>query len=499
MSKHVLGIEVRPQGLTLVQLMGTAKTYSVTAALHHALPSHAEPAERAEMQRQALQELVATHGLRADTVLTALPAHRAVLRNLTLPFKDPRRVYQILKGILEEHMPFEPEDVVADFQPLPSPHTDGTSLLVAAVPQEVIAEHLSMLQEVGLNPSVIDLDVFALANAALLGSATLKSNAMLIDLNPHHTLVTILNHGIPVFARSLNQRLPRADLSPESLANRLGKHLQHTLYACEHALPWSYQPDALLLSGEAGEDLGRLAAALESEIEIRTEVWRLTSGHCKPESMPFTTDDQTRFAVAFGAAVRGLHRQAVGVNLRREEFALHTGLEDIRGRLIGLGILLVCVIGLGGFDLYLGDYFKTQHHAQLQQDMARIFRATLPQIRMVQPMAQMREHMHQIEEQFRAFGGVTGAQLSSLQILREISAQIPQSLTVEVDTLTITSSTTDLSGTTASYDDVVKLKEALEASSFFASVKITNTKTDVQDMVAFKLTITTVKSLDSAS
>ena len=175
MPKHVLGIEIGSQSLTMVQLSGTSRSYSVTAAVHHPLPQPTDAAERAEMQRQALRELVATHGLRADTVLTALPAHRAVLRNLTLPFKDPRRIHQILKGVLEEHMPFEPEDVVADFQPLPSQHTDATPLLVAAMPQEIIAEHLSMLQEVGLNPTVIDLDVFALANAALFGSATPES------------------------------------------------------------------------------------------------------------------------------------------------------------------------------------------------------------------------------------------------------------------------------------------------------------------------------------
>jgi general secretion pathway protein L len=118
---------------------------------------------------------------------------------------------------------------------------------------------------------------------------------------------------------------------------------------------------------------------------------------------------------------------------------------------------------------------------------------------MVQPTFQVREKIRGIEERLRAFGGVTGAQLSGLQILQEISARIPASIVVNVDTLTITTATTDLSGTTASYDDVVKLKDALEASPFFTTVKITNTKTDVGNKIAFKLTITTVKTLDQPS
>ena len=63
-------------------------------------------------------------------------------------------------------------------------------------------------------------------------------------------------------------------------------------------------------------------------------------------------------------ALRGLHRRACGVNLRRERFALHKGLEDLRGRFIVLGILTVGVIGLGIASLYLNTSYKAQRYAQ---------------------------------------------------------------------------------------------------------------------------------------
>jgi Tfp pilus assembly PilM family ATPase/Tfp pilus assembly protein PilN len=480
--------------VTIVQLSGTTKAYSVTTVIQHPLPQHADPAEQDALQRQSLRELVDSQRFRADTILATLPAHKAVLRNLSLPFKDPRRIRQTLKGVLEEHMPFEPEDVVADFQPLPPQNSGDTPLLVAAIPQEVIASHLGLLQDIGLEPTIIDLDVFALANAALLGSSHLGNNAVLIDHNPTRTLMTVLHRGMPVFARSLTRVLPPTDVSPESQANHLGKHLQHTLYACENVLRQPYDADILLLSGEDRHHLGRLAAALETELEVHAEVWQPTSEHHKPGKTQAIPEDLSQCAVAFGAAIRGLHRQAVGVNLRREHFELHRDIQELRGRLIGLGIMLVLVAGLGLFSLFLNTRFKTQRHTQLRQEIGRIFRDTLPSTRMVQPTDQMREKIRDIEERLRAFGGVTGAQLSGLQILREVSTQVPSSITVDIDTLTITTDTTDLSGTTDSYDNVVKLKDALEASSFFTTVKITNTKTDVKNKVAFKLTITTTRT-----
>ena len=86
-----------------------------------------------------------------------------------------------------------------------------------------------------------------------------------------------------------------------------------------------------------------------------------------------------------------------------------------------------------------------------------------------------------------------------MQILREISTRIPASIVVNVDNLTIATDITDLSGTTTSYDDVQKLKDALEASPYFTTVKINNTKADVDNKIAFKLTINTVKNLETSS
>lgn len=495
MPKQVVGIEIGAESLTLVQLSGTSKAYSVTAALQYPLAQHPDPAEQEALRRQELQELIEAQRLRAaDTVLVTLPTQKAVLRNLVFPFTDPRRIRQVLKGALEEHMPFDPEDVVADFQPISARHTRETPLLVGAVPQELVETQLNRFQEVGLEPTILDLDVFALANATLLGAPSLGNHAVCIDLNPTRTLITMLYRGTAVFARSLARGLPSPDVPLDDVANRLGKQIQHTLYACENTLKQSYEPDMVLLSGSDGNQIGRLAAALEAELDLRTEVWHIASEHYKPGKPPLPPGEQASYAVAFGAALRGLHRQAVGLNLRQERFALHRDIQELRGRLIGLGVILILVAGLGLFSLYLNNRFKSQRYTKLNQEIARVFRKTLPDTRMVQPTFQMQGKIREIEERLRAFGGVTGAQLSGLQILREISARIPASITVNIDTLTITTNTTDLSGTTTSYPDVDRLKEALEASPFFSTVKITNTKTDVANKIAFKLAITTVKN-----
>jgi len=243
-----------------------------------------------------------------------------------------------------------------------------------------------------------------------------------------------------------------------------------------------------------GEQARVLAKGLQEVTALPAEVWRVTAAAYKADQARLPASELVRYAVAFGTALRGLHRRACGVNLRRERFALHKDVQEIRGHLITLGILAVAVLGLGFGSLYLNTSYKAQRYAHLQEEISRVFRAALPDVRMVQPTGQLRDKIHELEERLKAFGGMSGAQLSGLQILHEISTRTPPSVTLNVDTLGITTGVTDLGGTTESYDDVVKLKTALEASPFFPTVKINNTKTDVGNKIAFTLTIYTSKT-----
>lgn len=494
MPKQVVGIALDTTSITLVRLTGSMKSYDVTLAKHQALPQHDEPQEHRALQRQALHELLGPLRLQGDTILVALPAHKAVLRNLTFPFTDPRRIYQTLKFSLDEHMPFEPEEVIADFHPLPAGSTSGARLLVAGMPAEVVATALDLLQDVGLEPTVLDLDVFGLANAAILGYATLPARTVLVDANTERVLLTLLEQGTPVFARSLAYGLPAEVEALEAYTSRLSKHVQHTFYACETVLQQPYEPDLLLVSGMRGEQAAALANGLQEATEVPAEVWRVTTAAWRADQAYLPASEGGRYAVAFGMALRGLHRRACGINLRRERFALHKDLQELRGHLIALGMLAVAVLGLGIGSLYLNTYYKAQRYAMLQEEIARVFRTTVPDVRMVQPVEQLRGKIRELEDRLKAFGGMTGAQLSGLQILHEISARTPPSIMLNVDTLAITTGTTDLGGTTESYDDVVKLKNALEASPFFPTVKINNTKADVGNKIAFKLTIYTSKT-----
>ena len=207
-------------------------------------------------------------------MLAALPAHRGALRNLALPFRDQRRLRQTIGFALDEHVPFEPEDVVVDFRRLPAhPAPPGAQVLAAAVPKRDVAAGLALLTEAGLEPAVLDLDVFSLADAAVLGDRGLPARTAVLHVGGERALLTLLHDGAPVFARSLAQGAADANGRPPD-PERLAGPLRHTLLACEDTLQQACEPDLLLVAGAEPQAPASLAAALEAATGIASRAWR---------------------------------------------------------------------------------------------------------------------------------------------------------------------------------------------------------------------------------
>ena len=489
MPTQVLGIALEDNHIAMVRLQGHAKSYNVTLALRENLPAHDDAEQQAVLRRESVQRLVEDHGLRGDNVLASLPAHRGILRNLALPFRDMRRIRQTIGFALDEHVPFEPEDVVVDFRRLPvQPTPQQTHVLAAAMPKRVIADSLALLTDAGLEPGVLDLDVFGVADAAVLGGINLPGKTAVLHAAAERSLLTLMHDGAPVFARSLAQG-PQAQDREAPDTERLVRQLQHTLYACEDTLRQAYEPDLLLLSGPCREQLPTLATGMEESTGIPTRVWQLQAPGYQPPGGPVEGHHPAANDVALGSALRGLHRQLRGFNLRRGEFAPHSNLRELRGKLVALGVMACAVGALGLGNLYLQNHFKAQRLDQVQNGIASVFSEMLPGARMVQPLAQAQERMRDLERRVRAFGGLAGSQLSTLQILRELSARVPASLRLEVDNLAISGDSVEMSASAASYDNVVSLQSALAASPLLADVTINNTRQGSNNTVQFRLSL----------
>src|ERR687896_277211 len=115
MMKSVVGVDLGSTALKAVELRGTWKGFEVVKAVERRLPAENGSPCPPEQVAQALAELLSAHAIKAAHVVSALPAHATFVRNLPLPFRDARKIREVLKFEMEPHIPYAVEDVVVDF------------------------------------------------------------------------------------------------------------------------------------------------------------------------------------------------------------------------------------------------------------------------------------------------------------------------------------------------------------------------------------------------
>jgi type IV pilus assembly protein PilM len=148
----------------------------------------------------AIRGLFAASGLKPKQVTTAVGGRDVIIKKIPMDRMKESEAREVIRWEAEQHVPFDMDNVELDFQIL-DPEGEGlqmTVLLVAAK-RELIDNKIALLAEVGVDPSVIDVDSFALHNAFELSYPEgMKGVVGLVNIGHEMTNVNILDDGIPV-------------------------------------------------------------------------------------------------------------------------------------------------------------------------------------------------------------------------------------------------------------------------------------------------------------
>ncbi len=162
---------------------------------------------------EVIKRVLADAGIRTRRVATSVSGRSVIVRYLNLPLMEDEELRGALKFEADKYIPFEIDEVAIDGQRLEEVETSSgekelKSLLVA-VKKDLIQEHVSLIQDLGLTPVAIDVDAFALGNAfelRNLHSPRLEDEnkiTALVDLGATKTNINILKGTISCFSREV--------------------------------------------------------------------------------------------------------------------------------------------------------------------------------------------------------------------------------------------------------------------------------------------------------
>lgn len=168
---------------------------------------------------EAVRGLFASSGIKSKHLVTAVGGRDVIIKKISMDRMKEAEAREVIRWEAEQHVPFDMDNVELDFQILDA---DGEglqmSVLLVAAKRELVENKMALLAEVGVEPSIIDVDAFALHNAFEVNyPEAMRGVVGLVNIGHEMTNVNILEDGIPILTRDLpiGTRRFREDLMRE--------------------------------------------------------------------------------------------------------------------------------------------------------------------------------------------------------------------------------------------------------------------------------------------
>jgi type IV pilus assembly protein PilM len=227
----------------------------------------------------AIRGLFASSGVKPKHVVTAVGGRDVIIKKIPMDRMKESEAREVIRWEAEQHVPFDMDNVELDFQIL-DPEGQGLqmSVLLVAAKRELVENKLALLAEVGVEPSIVDVDAFALHNAFEVSyPEAMKGLVGLVNIGHEMTNVNILEDGIPILTRDLpvGTRRFREDLMRERgmSAEEADRLLQG------HEASEVLAPFVTARAEDLAVGIDRAAAFLQSSTRSTTGMTRLfTSG-----------------------------------------------------------------------------------------------------------------------------------------------------------------------------------------------------------------------------
>jgi type IV pilus assembly protein PilM len=223
-TRSLIGLDVGSSCVKAVELSQVGSEVVVTAYGQTDVLSEGSRAD-------AILDLLHSQPFRTRRVVTAVSGKSVIVRYLTMVQMSDEDLRNAIKFEADKYIPFDVDEVVLDCQKLEDARDgDGSNMrvLLVAVKRSLIEDHVALLQGIGLQPAVIDVDSFALGNAfeqhGVLSPGFEEDGAVsaLIDIGANKTNINILRGGTTYFTREIYLG---GDDFTSAIAKRLGVEL----------------------------------------------------------------------------------------------------------------------------------------------------------------------------------------------------------------------------------------------------------------------------------
>ena len=210
--KPLVGIDIGTHSIKLLQLKKAGKNYHLLN--FGVMPLKPESIVNGAIMDassvvESIRNLVLMEKIKTKEVATAISGQSVIVKKIRLPLVTEKELSEAIFWEAEQHIPFEISEVNIDFQIVPSEadapvdNEGQMDVILVAARKEKMDDYTGLLIEAGLNPVVVDIDVFAIENEYEINNEQEAGVVALVDLGASAMNINILKDGITVFQRDI--------------------------------------------------------------------------------------------------------------------------------------------------------------------------------------------------------------------------------------------------------------------------------------------------------
>jgi general secretion pathway protein L len=482
MSRKILGLDIRYDAISAVIVKsGISGSWIESFAR---VPISVRKTSFEEELKRSLQSISGQVDTTDAVCIVALPAVDVTYRNLKAPFKEVKKVRQILPFELETDLPFQAEDIVFDFNMLEvSLETDTPQLFAAAIEKQPIAALIDLLEPFKIEPDILTIGGYAMGQY-LSRSSGEKHCQLFLDIGDIYTTMVLSLSGDVCLVRTFS-----IVASDKAKLRSICSQINRTLMAFEQKSGLACDIDAIRITGsylataDVDQDLEAFFGAPVTRADLMQSFGKIVLSSKRATWEPHLMDG------ALSLVLNELSGFGV-LNFRRGRMAVEKAWFENKKE-----ILKTCCLGGVVALLFLGysivNYYMLKQRVETTQaQIMEIFQTTFPEVtQIVDPVHQMRVKLEAAGKRSQQPGDFATS-VKTIDILNDISRFIPEKQDVELVSIVVGSDSVVVSGNTDTFNAVDDMKSGLEKADIFKSVSISSANMDQSGTrVRFKLKV----------
>jgi type IV pilus assembly protein PilM len=208
-SKNVVGLDIGTNSIKLVEVEESKgglrlKNFGISPIPKDSIVNGAIVNHDAIVG--SIQQLLANLKVKTRDAVASVSGHPVIIKKISMPQATDEELEESIKFEAEQYIPFDLDEVNIDYQILAVEEgkSDHMSVMLVAAKKVMISDYVKLLTDAGLNPVILDIDVFALENAFETNYQNEEPQAVaLIDIGASTININIIKEGLSAFTRDI--------------------------------------------------------------------------------------------------------------------------------------------------------------------------------------------------------------------------------------------------------------------------------------------------------